>query len=133
MSTVVEHKDHKSPQSGPERERVADAFRGFMEALGLDLDDPNLNGTDERVARAYEELFGGLLPDNEPHISTFPNESGYSELVTVKDIPFYSICAHHFLPFFGTAHVAYIPDERLAGLSKLPRVVDHFADRKSVV
>lgn len=74
-------------------------------------------------------MLGGLSPQAEPKISTFPNDSGYTELVTVKSIPFYSLCAHHFLPFFGTAHVGYIPDERLAGLSKLPRVVDYYARR----
>lgn len=129
MSTVIEHKNHSAARPDAARERVADAFRGFLEALGLDLEDPNLAGTDERVARACEEILGGLSPAAEPRISTFPNESSYSELVTVKDIPFYSICAHHFLPFFGTAHVAYIPGEQLAGLSKLPRVVNYFARR----
>lgn len=110
-----------------DHDQVAGAFRQFLEALGLDLDDPNLTGTDKRVARAYEEILSGLQPASAPRISTFPNESGYTEMVTVTGIPFYSLCAHHFLPFFGTAHVGYLPDERLAGLSKLPRVVDHLA------
>lgn len=129
MSTVIEHKDHSAPRPAVDRERVAAAFRYFMEALGLDPADPNLVGTDERVARACEEILGGLSPAAEPRISTFPNESNYTELVTVRDIPFYSVCAHHFLPFFGTAYVAYLPGERLAGLSKLPRVVNYFARR----
>lgn len=110
---------------------IAAAFRGFLESLGLDLQDPNLVGTDHRVARAYREMLGGLRR-GEPRLSTFPNTKGYAELVSVTDIPFYSICAHHFLPFFGTAHVAYLPEGRLVGLSKLARAVEHFARRPQV-
>ncbi len=108
---------------------MAAAFRAFMESLDLDLTDPNLVDTDQRVARACEEMFRGLRPGAEPKLSTFPNAEGYSSLVSVTDIPFYSVCAHHFLPFFGTAHVGYIPGERLVGLSKLGRVVEYFARR----
>src|SRR5687768_5486522 len=108
---------------------VAERFRTVMEALGLDLDDPNLNGTPLRVAHAYRELFRGLDPANEPELRTFPNAERYSQAVTVTQIPFYSLCAHHFLPFFGAAHVAYVPKDRLVGLSKLARVVDYFARR----
>ncbi len=108
---------------------VAERFRGVMEALGLDLDDPNLAGTPLRVARSYRELFAGLEAANEPELRTFPNTEGYSEPVAVTDITFHSLCAHHFLPFFGTAHVAYIPKDRVVGLSKLARVVDFFARR----
>jgi len=109
-------------------ERAAAAFRGFLESLNLDLADPNLAGTEHRVARAYEEILGGLRRA-EPELSTFPNTKRYAGMVAVTDIPFYSICAHHFLPFFGSAHVAYVPGERLVGLSKLTRVVDHYARR----
>ena len=109
--------------------RVAAAFRGVLEALGLDLDDPDLQRTDQRVARAYEELFAGLLPQNEPRLETFPNPDRHAGLVTVAGIPFHSLCAHHFLPFFGVAHVGYVPGERLAGLSKLARAVEFHARR----
>jgi GTP cyclohydrolase I len=109
--------------------RVAAAFRGFLEALDLDLADPDLAGTDRRVARAYREMLGGLRPEAEPHLSTFPNTERYGGIVSVTGIPFYSICAHHFLPFFGVAHVGYVPGDRLVGLSKLSRVVDYFARR----
>jgi GTP cyclohydrolase I len=109
-------------------ERVAAAFRGFLESLGLDLGDPNLVGTEHRVARAYEEMLGGLRRA-EPTLSTFPNTKRYGGMVSVTDIPLYSICAHHFLPFFGAAHVAYVPGERLLGLSKVARVVDFYARR----
>jgi GTP cyclohydrolase I len=109
-------------------EGVAAAFRGFLESLGLDLADPNLAGTDHRVARAYQEMLSGLRRD-EPALSTFPNTKRYTGMISLTDIPFYSICAHHFLPFFGTAHVGYVPRERLVGLSKLTRVVDFYARR----
>jgi GTP cyclohydrolase I len=108
---------------------VAERFRTIMEALGLDLADSNLDGTPLRVARAYTELFRGLDPANEPELRTFPNPEGYSQAVSVTDIPFHSMCAHHFLPFFGVVHVAYLPKDRLVGLSKLARVVDYFARR----
>jgi GTP cyclohydrolase I len=109
-------------------ERVAAAFRAFLEALGLDLEDPNLARTEHRVARAYQEMLGGLRRA-EPELNTFPNAKRSAGMVSVTHIPFYSICAHHFLPFFGTVHVAYIPRERLVGLSKITRVVDFYARR----
>jgi len=109
-------------------EQVAAAFRAFLESLGLDLGDPNLVGTDHRVARAYQEMLGGLRRA-EPRLSTFPNTKRYTGLISVTDVPFYSICAHHFLPFFGAAHLAYVPRERLVGLSKLTRVIDFYARR----
>jgi GTP cyclohydrolase I len=112
-------------------ERVAIAFRHVLESLGLDLADPNLVGTDRRVARAFEEMLGGLRRE-EPELSTFPNSQSYSSLVSVAEIPFYSICAHHFLPFFGAAHVGYVPGERLLGLSKFARAVDHYARRPQI-
>jgi GTP cyclohydrolase I len=125
-------------QTGPEHraagfpvERAAAAFRGFLESLGLDLTDPNLAGTADRVARAYREMLGGLR-DAEPTLSTFPNAKKYRGIVSVTDIPFYSICAHHFLPFFGSASVGYAPGERLVGLSKLARVVDFYARRPQI-
>ena len=109
--------------------RVADAFRAFLESLGLDLGDPDLAGTDLRVARAYDELLAGLRPQSEPRLETFPNPERHRGLVAVTGIPFHSLCAHHFLPFFGLAHVGYVPGERLAGLSKLARAVEFHARR----
>src|SRR5687768_9894998 len=132
MSTIhaVPRRAPCEPEPLPARAAlVAERFRGVMEALGLDLDDPNLTGTPARVARAYAELFSGLDPSSEPELRTFPNEEGYSQPVAVMDIPFHSLCAHHFLPFFGTAHVTYVPRDRVVGLSKLARVVDYFARR----
>ena len=118
----VESEEHR-------RARVATAFRGFLQALGLDLEDPDLAGTDLRVARAYEELLAGLRAGSEPRLETFPNPERHRGLVAVTGIPFHSLCAHHFLPFFGHAHVGYVPGERLAGLSKLARAVEYHARR----
>jgi GTP cyclohydrolase I len=99
-----------------------EAARDLLAALGADLSDDGLRDTPGRIARAYAELLTPI-PFN---ATTFPNE-GYDELVVVRDIPFQSLCMHHMLPFHGTAHVAYLPDERIVGLSKLGRVVDYFA------
>jgi GTP cyclohydrolase IA len=99
------------------------AARDLLVALGADLDDAGLLETPRRVAAAYAEL---LTP--EPfNMTTFPNDEGYDELVVVRDIPFQSLCMHHLLPFHGVAHVAYLPAERIIGLSKLARVVEHYS------
>jgi GTP cyclohydrolase IA len=125
--------DEAAEQPDGERiERVAARFRDVMEALGLDLSDPNLVDTPRRVARAYGELFAGLEPGAEPELRTFPNTEGYSQIVAVTGIPFHSVCAHHFLPFFGTAHVAYLPQDSVVGLSKLARIVDYYARRPQI-
>jgi len=121
--------DDRESSNDPSLRKVASSFRAFMEALGLDMTDPNLSGTEWRVARSFRELFAGSYADADPDLRTFPNTEGYSEIVAVTDIPFHSICAHHFLPFSGTAHVGYVPRDRLVGLSKLARIVDHYARR----
>lgn len=119
----------RAEDGDPDLTRVAKAYRGFLESLGLDLSDPNLAGTDRRVARAYRELLSGLRPGHKPRLTTFPNTEGYAGIVSVTGIPFYSLCAHHFLPFFGVAHLGYAPGKRLVGLSKLARVVEFYARR----
>jgi len=127
---ALEHASVEQDGNGDaETQRAAKRFREFMVALGLDLTDPNLSGTELRVARAFRELFSGHYAGREPELRTFLNAEGYRETVTVTGIPFHSICAHHFLPFFGTAHLAYVPKARLVGLSKLVRVVDFYARR----
>jgi GTP cyclohydrolase I len=99
------------------------AVRDLLVALGQDPDGEHLRETPRRVALAYEEF---LTP--EPFVpTTFPNDEGYDELVLVRDIPFHSLCQHHLLPFSGVAHVGYLPAARILGLSKLARVVEHFA------
>jgi GTP cyclohydrolase I len=100
-----------------------EAATDFLLALGVDLDDESRRDTPRRIARMYSEL---LTP--EPFdATTFPNDGGYDELVVARDIPFHSLCEHHLLPFTGVARVGYLPGERIIGLSKLARVVDHFA------
>jgi GTP cyclohydrolase I len=97
----------------------------FLTALGIDLDQDGLRETPARMARAYAELF-----DPPPvRLTTFDNAEGYDELVIARDIPFRTVCEHHLLPFSGVAHVGYVPAERILGLSKLARLVEHFAAR----
>jgi GTP cyclohydrolase IA len=108
---------------------VAHHVRGILTALGLDLKDPNLAETDRRVAKMYAEMFHGLKEGSEPTVTTFPNEENYSHMVMEKDIPFYSMCAHHLVPFYGHAHIAYIPNERILGLSKFARILEFYAKR----
>ena len=106
-----------------DRAAVHRAARDLLVALGADLETEGLRETPRRMAAAYAEL---LTP--EPFsLTTFPNDEGYDELVVVRDIPFESLCMHHMLPFHGVAHVAYLPAERIVGLSKLARVVELFA------
>ncbi len=110
-------------------ERIAEHVQGILLELELDLEDPNLIDTDIRVAKMYAEMFHGLQEGNEPRVTTFPNEEGYSAMVMEIDIPFYSMCAHHLVPFYGHAHIAYIPNGRIVGLSKLPRILEFYAKR----
>jgi GTP cyclohydrolase I len=99
------------------------AVRDLLVALGRDVREPGLRETPRRVAAAY----GELLTHEPVALTTFPNDAGYDELVVVREIPFHSLCMHHLLPFHGVAHVAYLPGERIIGLSKLARVVELFA------
>jgi GTP cyclohydrolase IA len=108
---------------------IARHMRAIIEALGLDPSDPNLKDTHERVAKMYLEMFHGLSEGAEPKVTVFPNDERYTAMVMEKDIPFYSMCAHHFVPFYGHAHLAYIPNERIVGLSKMSRIVEFYACR----
>jgi GTP cyclohydrolase IA len=108
---------------------MAHHVRGILEALGLDTSDPNLAETDIRVAKMYLEMFHGLAQGAEPKVTTFPNEEGYSHMVMETQIPFYSMCAHHLVPFYGHAHIAYIPRDRILGLSKFARILEFYAKR----
>ena len=110
-------------------ETVAHHVRGILAALGLDLKDPNLAETDLRVAKMYLEMFQGLAEGAEPKVTTFPNDEQYSHMVMEKQIPFYSMCAHHLVPFYGHAHIAYIPRDRILGLSKFSRILEFYAKR----
>ena len=100
----------------------------LLTAIGADVDRPDLRGTPRRIAASLAEL----VTPAEFAATSFPNEGHYDELVVVRDIPFHSLCMHHLLPFFGRAHVAYIPKGKVIGLSKIPRLVDAFARRLQV-
>jgi len=108
-------------------------FRDIMLILGLDLNDDSLKDTPHRVAKMYvSEMFGGLLPENEPEITLFDNKYNYEEMLIEKNIPFFSNCEHHFVPIIGKAHIGYVSSGKIIGLSKLNRVVRYFASRPQV-
>ena len=108
-------------------------FGKIMEELGLDLSDDSLSGTPHRFAKMYvKELFYGLNPENKPKLSTFENKYGYKKMLIEQNVNIDSSCEHHFLPIVGYAHIAYIPKDRVIGLSKLNRLVDYYAHRPQV-
>ena len=113
--------------------RIEKAVREILEAIGEDADRDGLKDTPIRVARMYAEIASGLHEDPSEHL-TVTFESSHDEMVMVRDIPLYSLCEHHLVPFIGKAHVAYIPndDGKITGLSKLARVVDGYARRPQV-
>ena len=110
-----------------DRERIERAVRDILLAIGEDPNREGLQETPQRVARMYEEIFSGLHQDISSSLKVF-EEQGGDEMILVGDIPFYSMCEHHLLPFIGKAHVVYIPKNgRILGLSKIARIVDHMA------
>ncbi|SHJ83490.1 GTP cyclohydrolase I [Maribacter aquivivus] len=114
-------------------ERIRENVREIMLTLGLDLTDDSLKGTPNRVAKMYvNEIFGGLSPAKKPKASTFDNKYKYGEMLVEKNITLYSTCEHHFLPIVGRAHVAYISNGTVVGLSKMNRIVDYYAKRPQV-
>jgi len=130
--------EEDEPRSGPEVStvdlpRIERAVRDILVAIGEDPDRDGLVETPRRVARMYEEIFSGLGRDPGDHLSVV-FEADHDEMVMVKDIPVYSVCEHHLVPWFGRAHVAYIPndDGRITGLSKLARLIEGFSKRPQV-
>ncbi|MGB2128576.1 MAG: GTP cyclohydrolase I FolE [Flavicella sp.] len=114
-------------------DRIQESVKEILLTLGMDLTDDSLSGTPKRVAKAFvKELFAGLNPENKPGLSTFENKYKYGEMLVEKNIVLYSTCEHHLLPIVGRAHVAYISKGRVIGLSKMNRIVDHFAKRPQV-
>jgi GTP cyclohydrolase I len=112
---------------------IAGHFKEIMLTLGLDLTDDSLKGTPKRVAKMYvQEIFSGLDPKNLPKVALFDNKYKYNEMLVEKNITFYSNCEHHFVPIIGKAHVAYISGGKVIGLSKINRIVQHFAKRPQV-
>lgn len=124
---------NNSQDTGVDLDRIARAVREILIAVGEDPDRDGLIKTPARVARMYEEIFVGLREDPAQHL-TVTFEADHDEMVMVRDIPLYSACEHHLVPFHGVAHVAYIPgdDGRLTGLSKLARLVEGYARRPQV-
>lgn len=114
-----------------DKEKIEQAVRLFLEGIGEDPDREGLLGTPDRVARMCSEIYGGLGQDAGQYLET-TFEARNNELIVEKDIDLYSVCEHHLLPFYGKAHIAYIPDGRVAGLSKLARTLEVFAKRPQI-
>jgi GTP cyclohydrolase IA len=118
-----------------DRKAVERAVRDLIRALGLnEQDEPELRDTPARVADLYAEVFSGLDPAAIPELATFPpvrppGAAPGDDLVVVRDLPFHSLCVHHLVPFFGRAHIAYLPDQRIIGISGAARLLDHYARR----
>ncbi|MCT4585410.1 MAG: GTP cyclohydrolase I FolE [Peptostreptococcaceae bacterium] len=113
-----------------DKEKIKRAVRDILEAIGENPDREGLKDTPDRIARMYEEIYRGLNEDPKEHLKVYFQEEEHEEMVLVKDIPFYSTCEHHLVPFFGKAHVAYLPKKgKLTGLSKLARVVETICKR----
>jgi len=115
------------------KQQIAEHFAKIMDILGLDRTDDSLKGTPDRVAKMYvEEIFSGLNPANKPKVALFENSYRYQEMLVEKNITLYSNCEHHFVPIIGKAHVAYISNGKVIGLSKLNRIVQYYAKRPQV-
>jgi GTP cyclohydrolase I len=114
-------------------EKIQEHVAAILDILGMDLTDDSLKGTPKRVAKAYvKEIFGGLNPERRPSASTFENKYEYGEMLVEKNITLYSTCEHHLLPIIGKAHIAYISNGNVVGLSKMNRIVDYYAKRPQV-
>lgn len=118
-------------EHGVDHERVEAAVIDVLKAIGEDPEREGLRDTPRRISRMYAEIFGGLAIDPAQYLKVV-FEVAHDELVILRDIPFYSMCEHHFLPFHGRAHVGYVPDGRVVGISKLARVVEAFARRPQI-
>ena len=136
IATSIETPMRKDAFAISDEEKMAiieDKFRDIMETMGLDLTDDSLRGTPHRVAKMFiKEIFYGLNPENKPKISVFENKFKYGEMLVEKNINMNSTCEHHFLPIVGKAHVAYISNGEVIGLSKINRIVDYYARRPQV-
>ena len=122
---------HSKNKAKVDTERIEKAVKEILLAVGEDIEREGLRGTPERVARMYSELLAGMYEDPKEHLRNVFTEK-YDEVVLLRDIPFYSICEHHLMPFIGLAHVAYLPSGAVLGISKLARIVDCFTRRLQV-
>ncbi len=131
-TSVTNGSIHAAPTRGTvNQEKIAAGVRMILEAIGEDPDREGLHNTAQRIARMYAEVFKGLHQDPRDFLTVLFDEQ-HDEMVLVKDIPFYSMCEHHLLPFHGKAHVGYLPQGKIVGLSKIARVVESFAQRPQV-
>ena len=112
-------------------QKLEQAVRLLLEGIGENPDRPGLKETPKRVAKMYTEIFNGITINPDDIITTHPDEE-HDEIIIVKDIPFYSVCEHHLLPFHGSAHIAYMPASKIVGLSKIARVVETYARRLQI-
>jgi GTP cyclohydrolase I len=119
------------PEVDRRQTAIEDHARGILKILKVDLNREQFRDTPKRIARMAFELLAGMDEKNEPKLTLFEN-SGYRDILIVKDIPFYSLCAHHVLPMFGHVSIAYVPGKKIVGLSKLPRIVKFFSARLQV-
>ncbi len=126
------HKTKEEHHDFEKKENIEHAVRTILANVGEDPDRQGLEGTPDRIARMYSEVLGGYDVDLKKLVNGALFDVAYDEMIVVKDIEFYSMCEHHMLPFFGRAHVAYIPSDKVIGLSKIPRIVDMFARRLQV-
>jgi len=126
------HNKAEEYQELERKENIESAVRTILSNVGEDPERQGLEGTPDRIARMYSEVLGGYDVDLEKLVNGAMFDVAYDEMIVVKDIEFYSMCEHHMLPFFGRAHVAYIPSEKVIGLSKIPRIVEMFGRRLQV-
>lgn len=122
----------KHIQKTPEKQAIENAVRTILQNVGEDPNRNGLTGTPDRIARMYDEILGGYHVDLHELVNGALFDVDYNEMVLVKDIEYFSMCEHHMLPFFGRVHVAYLPTDKIIGLSKIPRLVEMFARRLQV-
>ena len=128
-----DHREGATTASRPSRKEAEEAVRTLIRWAGDDPDREGLVGTPDRVARAYEEFFSGYMQDPEAILrTTFEETGGYDEMVVLRDIDYESHCEHHMVPIIGRAHVAYLPNNRVVGISKLARIVEAYAKRLQI-
>ena len=132
MLLVEEDWENEAEAKENEKKNVEDAVRSILSNVGEDIDREGLQRTPHRVAKMYDELLAGYEVDPVKLVNGALFDVDYDEMIVVKDIEYFSMCEHHMLPFYGRAHVAYIPSEKIIGLSKIPRIVEMFSRRLQV-
>ncbi len=132
MQLVEEDRDYEANARESEKKNIEDAVRSILSNVGEDIEREGLQRTPHRVAKMYDELLAGYEVDPVKLVNGALFDVDYDEMIVVKDIEYFSMCEHHMLPFYGRTHVAYIPSEKIIGLSKIPRIVEMFARRLQV-